>query len=365
MVKKLIAILNKLLDCIGAQSLSFAAGSGQMVLSCVPTQLPAPASLQELFSRLFGLNYSPESGVHSIQIFWSGQDSLGRIGPCTSEFQNWTVKDFFPGAYPALFSIILEGEITTGPWLYALGVSRLYRNGHLLDRKLEFEMDGVRGQIINDKTAERLTLAWPGELIETSQAASLVVQLQQSHDTPDIPEFLRRLAESMRKRFLKTERDFSPDELRQAVDMDVIKHVVSRPQDLAALFGLGLQLSPTLHNPGDKWEVARYLLDPLVLPGFSPAACIESDLPITVESLASGWSRKAVPEIAEALPAKLARPSDALAVFLVEQIHAGEYPLNHLLPALRARPSSRFPVRQPTNLTNPISGFGLYQHAVQ
>jgi hypothetical protein len=355
LIRKMAAFFNGL----AASSLSIATGPGQIVLSGLYRNTIALASLPGILACYFGPDFFPGSGLNAVQVFLSGPGGLYRIGPCRPEAPEWAISASFSGAFPPLFTIILEGEIAPGPWLYALGADRLYQNGRLLARGLEFKIDGVRGQIINDKTAERLTLAWPGELIQTSQAASLVVQRHQSPEIPDLPAFLLQLAESMRKRFLKTNQDFSPDQLPQAVDIDGLKHVVSRPQDLAALLGLGLQLTPKTNNPGDQWEAARYLLDPLVLPGLGPEACIDSDLPITVESLAPDWTRKAVPEIAEAMPAKLARPSDALAVYLVEQILAGEYPLNHLLPALRARPSSRFPVRQPTNLTNPISGFGL------
>jgi hypothetical protein len=327
----LLTMISSLFDGLGAQSLSIATGRQHLIVSVIPTNFQGLTNAPELIAHVFAQYFLPDSKIESVQIMWAGPEGMGRIGPCTPESQNWTVEDFFPGAYPALVSIILEGEIAPGPWLYALGVSRLYRNGHLLDRGLEFEMDGVRGQVINEKTAERLTLARSGELIETSQACCLVVQLQQSPELPDLPGLRRRLAESMRKRFLKTDQDFTPDELPQAVDMDGLKHVVSRPQDLAALLGLGLQLSPKMNNPGDGWEAARYLLDPLVLPGFGPTACIDSDLPITVDSLAPDWSRSAVPEIGEALPAKLGRPSDALVVYLVEQILAGEYPLPYLL----------------------------------
>jgi hypothetical protein len=67
------------------------------------------------------------------------------------------------------------------------------------------------------------------------------------------------------------------------------------------------------------------------LPGFGPMACIDSDLPIAIGSLAPGLARSAVPEIAEALPAKLGEPSESLAVFLVEGIQAGPYSLPYLL----------------------------------
>jgi hypothetical protein len=326
-IQKMTALFN----CLGAPSLSIATGPGQIVLSGLYRNTKALASLPGMLAHYFGTDFFPGSGLNAAQVFWSGPGGLYRIGPCRPEAPEWVISASFSGAFPPLFTIILEGEIAPGPWLYALGVSRLYRNGHLLDRGLEFEVDGIRGQIIHDMTVERLTLARPGELIETSQACCLVVQLQKSHEIPDLPAFLLQLAESMRTRFLKTDRDFSPDELSQAVDIDGLKQVVSRPQDLAALLGLGLQLNPKMKNPGDHWEVARYLLDPLVLPGFGPEACFDINLPVTVESLAPDWSRKAVPEIAEALPAKLARPSDALVVFLPEEIHAGPYSLPYLL----------------------------------
>jgi hypothetical protein len=77
--------------------------------------------------------------------------------------------------------------------------------------------------------------------------------------------------------------------------------------------------------------VARYLLEPVVLPDFGPAACLESGLPVALEDFSPESASRAVPEIREALPARLAQPSETLAVFLAESIQAGEYALPYLV----------------------------------
>jgi hypothetical protein len=224
-----------------------AAGTNHVSLSCIPTQHLAPDDLLGLFACLFGSNSFPESGLRSVQVFWSGPEGLAQIGPCRAESPEWGLSELIPGAYPPLFSIILEGEVESGPWLYSLGTGRLYINGRAQAGAIDFDLHGIRGQFINNNAVERLALAWPGKLIETNQTCGLVVQLQHSPEIPDPPAFFRDLADSMRARFLKTNRDFSPDELRQAVDpallsgqaVDGLKQIVRTPQDLAALLGLG------------------------------------------------------------------------------------------------------------------------------
>jgi hypothetical protein len=170
-----LAYLHALFDCLGTPSISIAGGTNYMSLSCIPNHLPAPADLPGLFVRFLHPCLSPESGLNSIQVFWSGQDGVYLIGPINTESPDWTVSGSLPGTYPPLFSIILEGEIEPGPWLYTLGAARLYRNGRVLAHGLEFDLHGIRGQILDDNTVERLTLARPGELIETGQVCGLIV----------------------------------------------------------------------------------------------------------------------------------------------------------------------------------------------
>jgi hypothetical protein len=196
--------------------------------------LTAWADLLGLFVRFLDPCFSPESGLGAGQVLWAGPDGAGRFGPPTADEPLWALNEHIPGAFPPLFSLILSGDITPSPWIYALGASRLFRNGRELERWLSFEINGIRGQIIHDETGERLTVAMPGRLIETRQAAHLVVWLQENHD----------LAGEMRSRFLKTGGDFTPKELHDAVDMESLKQVVRHPQVLAALLGLGLELAP-------------------------------------------------------------------------------------------------------------------------
>jgi hypothetical protein len=103
--------------------------------------------------------------------------------------------------------MILEGEIAPGPWIYALGASRLYRNGRSLEHGLSFETNGIRGQIIHDETVERLSVAMPGRMVETGQAAHLVVCLADTHELPDPPAFLKALADKMPTRYLDAMQD--------------------------------------------------------------------------------------------------------------------------------------------------------------
>jgi hypothetical protein len=267
-----LAHLHALFDCLGAPSVSVAAGTNYLSLSCIPTRFPAPADLLGLFVRFLDPCFSPESGLGAGQVLWAGPDGAGQFGPPTADEPLWALNEHIPGAFPPLFSLILSGDITPSPWIYALGASRLFRNGRELERGLSFEINGIRGQIIHDETVERLTVAMPGRLIETHQAAHLVVWLQENHDLPDSQIFCRALAGEMRSRFLKTGGDFTPKELHDAVDMESLKQVVRHPQDLAALLGLGLELAPDQYRLGGQWDVARDLLEPVVLPGFGGRA---------------------------------------------------------------------------------------------
>jgi hypothetical protein len=332
-----LAHLHALFECLGAPSVSIAAGTNHIALSCIPTQLPAPAELPGLFVRFLDPCFSPECSLSAGQVFWAGPDGAGRFGPCTAEQPEWTPSKHTPGPFPKLFSLILEVKLAPGPWIYALGASRLFWNGHELECGLSFETNGIRGQIIHDETVECLSVAMPGRLIETRQAAHLVIWLTETHELPEPPVFLKALAGQMRARFLKTGGDFTPKELRDLVDMENLKQVVRHPQDLAALLGLGLQLAPNDDRSSGDWDVARYLVEPVVLPGFGPAACLESGLPVAPEEFAPGWARRAVPEIRETLPARLAHLSDTLAVFLADNIQAG----GNALPYLVLEPGSQ------------------------
>jgi hypothetical protein len=106
-----LAYLQALFDCLGAPSISMAAGTNHVSLSCIPTRHLAPADLLGLFACLFGPNFFPESGLRSIQVFWSGPEGLAQIGPCRAESPEWGLSELNPGAYSPLFSIILEGEV--------------------------------------------------------------------------------------------------------------------------------------------------------------------------------------------------------------------------------------------------------------
>lgn len=329
-----LARVRAFVECLGAGSISIGACQTVFALTCIPGRDNLLTGLPEQVERLFDGEFLQVADLIEFQVFWAGPQGMGRL--CWKRDRlEWEAADFVAGSFSPVVSIVFRGsDLEPGAWTYAFDVERAFLNCRPIGTGLRFDVGGVSGQIVHDPATETLTIVQNGIPAKKQQVCQLVVWVRDSAGMS--ASFDRELVLALREKYLKMTLDFSPEDLGKAVDMDGLKTVVENPQDLAAILGMGLRLAPRFEQVEPGWEVVRYLLDPVVLKDFGPAACVECDLPISPEAFAPEWAVRVIPEIIETIPKKLKRPSERLAVMLVQEIRAGD----RLLPYLLVEPEN-------------------------
>jgi hypothetical protein len=335
MNRSLIFKLRSLGSALGAQSISIGTGPEQAILTCIPACIEVLGDVRGLANQVLGLDFLTIGKLKEAQILWAGSQGMGRL-TCTQEL-GWCEAEFIPGGFDPVLSLILTGVEDIHTWIHAFDVETVYLNGNRVGNGLPFSIGDHHGQVIHDENIDRLTILQDGQFTPFQQESHLVIRVQDNIPIPNLTAFHQELALGFRGKYLRTDQDFSPDQVRTAVDLESLKGVAEHPQDLAALLGLGLRLKPNLERQEIGWEVERYLLHPIVLSGESSSAvfdatiCIEADLPISPAGLAPDWAPTFIPKIPEQLPEKLLQETQNLGVYLVETITAGDAYLPYLL----------------------------------